>query len=102
MSDTEQTKAKKEPTVLQALGVGSLIGLLLSLIILYPLTSEHLSLVFSIRLPGMFAIFLICITGSLIGRAKLKTFKGVWLGATIPLVVWGLLAILGTLLWPGY
>ena len=104
MADTAQTKSKKEPTVLQALGVGSLIGLIASAIVFWEVRRTFMENTLDIRnsLPGFSAVLLVCILGAFAGRAKGKTSKAMWIGATIPLLIRGLLGLIGGLLFPGY
>ena len=78
MAETEQTKAKKEPTVLHALGAGVLIGLIVSAIVFWEWQRTLMENLIDIKnsLPGFSGILLVCIIGAIVGRTKSKNLKG--------------------------
>lgn len=115
MSNTDHNETKK-PTILQTIGAGTTGGIIawFLFIIWYLWTgpsykpiiltlAENLSdpsyyYEAILSEPGFYALTFVCIIGAFVGRAKGKNFKAMWIGAALPFLIWGLLGLLGVLL----
>jgi len=89
MSDTPQTKEKKEPTIWHTIGVGITIGILpFVIIIIIVIASQAGPIGFDAKgLPYLFVIVFISSFGAYIGKSIRKTFAALWVGAIISLIV---------------